>query len=85
MREYSKALSSHEKALEIQQKILPANHPDFATVYNNIGLVYYSVSEYLKALSYLERALDIWERSLPANHTYIKTVKESIEILKKKL
>ena len=38
--EYSKALSYYEKALEIRQKTLPANHPDLATSYNNIGLVY---------------------------------------------
>ena len=40
MGEYSKALSYYEQALEILQKTLPANHPDLATSYNNIGLVY---------------------------------------------
>ena len=40
MGEYSKALSSHEKALAIQQQSLPSNHPDLAMSYNNIGLVY---------------------------------------------
>ena len=38
MGEYSKALSSHEKALEIRQQSLPPNHPDLASSYNNIGL-----------------------------------------------
>ncbi|CAF1507613.1 unnamed protein product, partial [Adineta steineri] len=33
---YSKALSSHEKAIEIQQQVLPPNHPDLAVSYANI-------------------------------------------------
>jgi tetratricopeptide (TPR) repeat protein len=85
MGEYSKALSYYEKALEIRQKTLPANHPDFAQSYNNIGSVFDSMGEYSKALSYFERALDILQRSQPPNHPNIKTVKKSIEIVKKKL
>ena len=37
MGDYSKALSSHEKALAIRQQSLPPNHPDLASSYNNIG------------------------------------------------
>ncbi len=84
MGEYSKALSYYEKDLEISQKTLPANHPDLATSYNNIGGVYRNMGEYSKALSYYERALDIWQRSLPPNHPDLKSVKESIEIVKEK-
>jgi tetratricopeptide (TPR) repeat protein len=40
MGEYSKALSYYEKALEIAQETLPANHPSLAASYNNVGLVY---------------------------------------------
>ena len=36
--EYSKALSYYEKALEIEQKTLPSNHPYLAISYNNIGI-----------------------------------------------
>ncbi len=85
MGEYSKALSSHEKVLEIYQKTLPANNPDLTTSYNNIGGVYHNIGEYSKALSYFERALSILQRSLPPNHPHLKSVKESIEIVKKKL
>jgi tetratricopeptide (TPR) repeat protein len=85
MGEYSKALSYYEKALEIRQKTLPANHPSLATSYNNIGLVYDNMGEYSKALSYYERALGIFQRSLPPNHPHIKTVRENIEFIKKKL
>ncbi|CAF4743787.1 unnamed protein product, partial [Rotaria sp. Silwood2] len=36
MGEYSKALSSYERSLEIRQIALPTNHPDLAGSYNNI-------------------------------------------------
>jgi tetratricopeptide (TPR) repeat protein len=85
MGEYSKALSYYEKDLEISQKTLPANHPDLAISYNNIGGMYDNMGEYSKALSYFKRALDIRQRSLPPNHPDLKTVKEWIEIVKKKL
>ncbi|CAF4303304.1 unnamed protein product, partial [Rotaria sordida] len=51
MGEYSKALSSYEQSLEICKVALPPNHPDLATSYNNIGLVYNNMGEYSKALS----------------------------------
>jgi tetratricopeptide (TPR) repeat protein len=85
MGEYSKALSSHEKALEIKQKTLPPNHPDFATSYNNIGSVYYEMKQYPKALPFFERALEIFRNSLPSNHPSIQTLRQNIEIVKEKL
>jgi tetratricopeptide (TPR) repeat protein len=65
---YEEAITVHEKALEIFQKTLPANHPLLATSYNNIGNVYKSMGEYSKALSYFEKALEIRQKTLPANH-----------------
>ncbi len=85
MGKYSTALSFHEKALEIFQKTLPTNHPDFAQSYNNIGAVYYNMGEYSKALSYQECAFDIFQCSLPPNHSHLQIVRHSIEILKRKL
>ena len=66
--EYQAALLFYEKALDIRQKSLPANHPHLATSYSCIGNVYDSMGEYPKALSFFEKALDIWQKSLPANH-----------------
>jgi tetratricopeptide (TPR) repeat protein len=65
---YEEAIGFYKKSLEIQQKILPANHPDLATSYNNIGLVYKNMGEYSKALSYYEKDLEISQKTLPANH-----------------
>ncbi|CAF5041876.1 unnamed protein product, partial [Rotaria sp. Silwood1] len=68
MGEYSKALLYYQKALNINEKILPPNHPDLASSYNNIGSVYYSMGEYSKALSSYERSLEIQKIALPSNH-----------------
>jgi tetratricopeptide (TPR) repeat protein len=65
---YEEAVGFYEKALEIKQKTLPANHPSLATSYNNIGLVYNNMGEYSKALSYYEKSLEIQQKTLPANH-----------------
>ncbi|CAF4280243.1 unnamed protein product, partial [Rotaria sordida] len=59
MGEYSKALSSYERSLEIRKIALPPNHPDLATSYNNIGMVYSHMGEYSKALSSHEQSLEI--------------------------
>ena len=66
--EYREAIKFYEKALEIYQKTLPANHPLLATSYNNIGLVYSKMGDYSKALSYYEKDLEIQQKSRPPNH-----------------
>ncbi|CAF1052073.1 unnamed protein product [Rotaria sordida] len=68
MGEYSKALSSYERALEIWKIALPPNHPDLAVAYLNIGNVYNNMGEYSKALSSYERSLEIRKIALPPNH-----------------
>jgi tetratricopeptide (TPR) repeat protein len=70
---YEEAITINEKALEIYQKTLPANHPLLATSYNNIGNVYTSMGEYSKALSHYEKAIEIFEKALPANHPSLAT------------
>ncbi|CAF0955186.1 unnamed protein product [Rotaria sordida] len=81
MGEYSKALSSHERALEIRKIALPPNHPDLASSYNGIGLVYYDMGEYSKALSSYERSLEIRKIALPPNHPDLATSYNNIGIV----
>ncbi len=85
MGEYSKALSSDEKALQIKQQSLPPNHPDFAMSYNNIGLVYKNMGDYSKARSFYERAVEIGQQSLPSNHPNLLDSRKNLDIVKKKL
>ena len=82
--DYKEGLRFYDRALEIWQKSLPANHPSLATTYNNIGSAYDYMGEYSRALSFYERALEIWQKSLPLNHPNLKTVLRSMELLKSK-
>ncbi len=75
----------YEKALEIEQKTLLSNHPDLATTYKNIAVIYEKMKEYSKSLSPYERTLDIKQRLLPPNHPSLQDVRESIERVEKKL
>jgi tetratricopeptide (TPR) repeat protein len=66
--EYQEAITFCEKALEINEKTLPPNHPHLAISYNNIGNVYAKMGDYSKALSSYEKALEIEQQSLPPNY-----------------
>ncbi|CAF4386414.1 unnamed protein product, partial [Rotaria sordida] len=73
MGEYSKALSSYQRSLEIRKIALPPNHPDLAISYSNIASVYDNMGEYSKALSSYERSLEILKIALPPNHPDLAT------------
>ncbi|CAF1446603.1 unnamed protein product [Rotaria sordida] len=73
MGEYSKALSSYERSLEIRKIVLPSNHPDLAASLNSIGSVCNTMGEYSKALSSYERSLEIKKIALPSNHPDLAT------------
>ncbi|CAF0907945.1 unnamed protein product [Rotaria sordida] len=68
IREYTKAITFYERAIDIYKKIGPSNQLDLASCYNNIGLVYYNMGRYSKALSSYERSLEIQKIALPPNH-----------------
>lgn len=78
IRDITKALSSYTTVLEIQQKLLPSNHPDLGITYNNIGDAYRSLSNYEKAISCYEKALKIQKESLPPHHHDLGTSYNSI-------
>ncbi|CAF5047691.1 unnamed protein product, partial [Rotaria socialis] len=80
-----KALEYVEKSHKIYEISLPPTHPDLASSYNNIGLVYYNMGEYSKALPLLEKALGIFRKSLPLTHPHIKSVLNAIDRVKEKL
>jgi tetratricopeptide (TPR) repeat protein len=66
------------------KKTLPPNHPELATFYYNIGVVYDNMAEYSKAVSYCELAVDIGQRSLPTNHPNLQIYEKRLEMLKRK-
>ena len=76
--DYDKALEYYFKALEIREKVLGKEHPDTATSYNNIGLVYGTKGDYDKALEYYFKAKDIYEKVLGKEHPDIATIHNNI-------
>ena len=85
MGEYWKALSSYEKALEIQLQSLPPTHSHLAMSYNNIGLVYENINNYSKARSFYERAVNIGQQSLSSNHPELKKWRSNLDDIQNKL
>ena len=77
----TEAITYCENALKIREKTLPANHPHFASSYNNIGVVYKNMGEYSKALSYYEKSLEIYQKTLPANHPDLATTYNNIGLV----
>ena len=65
---YDFSLSLSEILLEIRGRVLGQNHPDIATSYNNIGVIYSDKGDYDKALEYHLKAMEIRESVLGANH-----------------
>ncbi len=66
--DYAKALEFHQKALAICEKALGREHPDTATMYNNLAGVYRDQGDYAKALEYYQHALEIKEKVLGTEH-----------------
>jgi len=64
----AKALEFHNKALAVYEKILGLAHPNTATTYSRIGLVYSRQGDYAKALELYDKALAIREKVLGREH-----------------
>ena len=46
----NKAIQFYKEALKIFKEVLPENHPDFASLYNNLGNAYADKGDYDKAI-----------------------------------
>jgi nephrocystin-3 len=67
-RDYPRAFFYYEKALKIQEKYLPPNHPELAYTLNDMGLVYGTMGNYSSALFCLQKTLQIRRNSLVPDH-----------------
>lgn len=65
---YDIALEWYKKALAIYKKVLGKEHPDTATIYNNIAGVYDRQGDYPKALELYKKALTICEKLQGKEH-----------------
>ncbi len=65
---YAQAQQRHEKALEIYRRLLTDDHPDTATIYNNLALSLDAQGKYAQAQPLFEKALEIDRRLLTDDH-----------------
>lgn len=66
--DHQKALEYERKALAIRKKVLPPEHPNLASSYNNVGMTYGQLGRHRKELVYELKALEIQEKVLPPEH-----------------
>jgi tetratricopeptide (TPR) repeat protein len=63
-----KSLDYSLKALAIWDKVLPTDHPDLASSYNNLAETYRALGQNDKSLEYNQKTLVIREKVLPSDH-----------------
>ncbi|MEJ8768598.1 DUF2225 domain-containing protein [Prevotella sp. HCN-7019] len=71
--DYEKAMVLYKRALYSAVKQLGDKHPDVATSYNNIGLVYNDQGNYVKALESYNKALEIYLSVFGDKHPNVAT------------
>jgi tetratricopeptide (TPR) repeat protein len=64
-RDYTRAEEYLVKSLTIGQKVLPANHPQLATIYKDLGRLYLKKGDNTKAEKYYLKCLNIRQEVLP--------------------
>jgi tetratricopeptide (TPR) repeat protein len=72
------AIVCYQKALEIQQTILPHPHLDLATTYSNIGSAHHSLGENKLALSFYREVLAMKLEFLPSDDPSLAITYSSI-------
>ena len=83
--EYDVALEYYNRALAIKLKSLPAEHPDVAMTYKNMGLVYEVKDELEQALPLLQKASSIYQAALPSNHPNVTKIIKDVERVEDKM
>lgn len=68
MRNYDKAIKYFGNSLSIMNQVLEEDHPNIATCYNNIGLVWDYKGDYEKALECYQKGLAIKIKILGEQH-----------------
>jgi Flp pilus assembly protein TadD len=65
--------------LAIFERVLGSDHPNVATLVNNLGMVLQYLGDLAGARAAYERALRIFEEFLPPEHPSIRTVRGNLE------
>ena len=78
---YSQALENYEKSLKILLEIFGESHSNVATIYNNIGTVYFYQGDYARALENYELSLEITMEIFGENHSDVATIYNNIGLV----
>ena len=78
---YDKAEQYYQCALQSALNKYGDKHPDVATCYNNIGLVYGNQGNYSQALEYYNKALEIWLVVFGEQHPNVATCYNNIGLV----
>ena len=81
---YDLALKHYLVSSEIQSSCLPAQHPDIAMTYCNIGLAYEKTGQWQQALSHFNKAADIYRHVLSSTHPAVIKVEQFIKRVSEK-
>ena len=73
LRKYEEAMTYSEESIDVEETETPFNHQNRAASYNNIGYMYFHMSDYSKALFCYGEALKIQQQSLPSTHPDLAT------------
>lgn len=66
--QYEKAAELYKKALEITEKTIGKEHPDYAIHLNNLASVYYLQGNYEEAVEIYKQAIEIGEKTIGKEH-----------------
>jgi tetratricopeptide (TPR) repeat protein len=72
-------------SLKIRLDTLGENHPDVATSYYNIAIVYNSKGDYDNALDYFNKALTIYKSALGDSHPDVADTRNNVKLLQEQM
>jgi tetratricopeptide (TPR) repeat protein len=76
-----RALEFQLKAVEIREQVLDKNHPDLATSYNNLSLIYKDKGQLERARPYAQKAVNILASLFPHGHPNLDVMRKNLEDL----
>ena len=79
--DYEEAIALYKRALRSAVEQFGDSHPDVATSYNNIGLVYNDQGNYVKALESYNKALEIYLSVFGDKHPNVATNYNNIAVV----
>jgi tetratricopeptide (TPR) repeat protein len=81
MKNYSAAYSCQQKALEMQFKIVPDDHPSLAIRYFNMAIALEGLKKFKEAIDHIKQAIEILRKSSGQYHRRIKHYQQHLEKL----